>query len=42
MQNGFSLSEYYELEHFDITEFEIDSNTNEPNLDKAVTKVKIV
>ena len=40
MQNGFSLSEYYELEHFDITEFEIDSNTNEPNLARQLQKLK--
>ena len=40
MQNGFSLSEYYELEHFDITEFEVDSSTNEPNLARQLQKLK--
>ena len=40
MQNRFSLSEYYELEHFDITEFEVDSSTNEPNLARQLQKLK--
>ncbi len=40
MQNNFSLSEYYDLEHFDITKFEIDSNSNQPNLARQLEKLK--
>ena len=40
MQNNFSLSEYYDLEHFDITKFEIDSNSNQPNIARQLEKLK--
>ncbi len=41
MQDAYNLSEYYEIEHFDITEFEVDSNNNEPNLAKQLQKLQV-
>jgi len=40
MQNNFSLSEYYDIEHFDITKFEIDSNSNQPDIARQLDKLK--
>jgi len=41
MQDAYALSEYYEIEHFNITEFEVDSNNNEPNLAKQLQKLQV-
>jgi len=40
LSDNYSLSEYYEIEHFDIKEFELDSITNEPNLAKQLQKLQ--
>ncbi len=40
LSDNYSLSEYYDIEHFDITEFEVDSNTNEPSLARQLQKLK--
>ncbi|MBC8267021.1 MAG: gliding motility-associated ABC transporter substrate-binding protein GldG [Flavobacteriales bacterium] len=40
LSDNYSLSEYYDLQHFDITEFQVDSITNEPDLVKQLQKLK--
>ena len=39
LSDHFSLSEYYDIEHFDITEFELDSTTNRANLARQLQKL---
>ena len=40
INDNYSLSEYYEVEHFDITKFEFDSTSNQPNLAKQLQKLQ--
>ena len=40
LSDNYSLSEYYEIENFDITEFEIDTINNEPDLARQLEKLK--
>lgn len=39
LSDGYSLSEYYEVEHFDISEFELDSISNKPNLARQLQRL---
>ena len=40
LSDHYSLSEYYDIEHFDITEFELDSITKEVRLARQLQKLK--
>tara|TARA_B110001454_G_scaffold7373_1_gene7044 strand:- start:1460 stop:3202 length:1743 start_codon:yes stop_codon:yes gene_type:complete len=40
LSDHYSLSEYYDIEHFDITEFELDSITKEIRLARQLQKLK--
>ncbi|OUV74742.1 MAG: gliding motility-associated ABC transporter substrate-binding protein GldG [Flavobacteriales bacterium TMED123] len=39
LSDSYSLSEYYEVEHFDISEFEIDSVNNKPDLVRQLQRL---
>jgi len=40
LSDSYCLSEYYDIEHFDITTFELDSISNQPNLVRQLQKLQ--